>query len=33
VKDNLGSVIIAIVIVSVMPMAVALLRARRTPGT
>jgi membrane-associated protein len=33
VKENLGAVIVAIVIVSVMPMAVALLRARRTPGT
>jgi membrane-associated protein len=33
VKDNLGTVIIAIVVISVMPMAVALLRARRTPGT
>ena len=33
VKDNLGTVIIAIVVISVMPMAVALLRARRSPGT
>jgi membrane-associated protein len=33
VKDNLGTVIIAIVVLSVMPMAVALLRARRSPGT
>jgi membrane-associated protein len=30
VKENLGAVIVAIVIVSVMPMAVAFLRARRT---
>jgi membrane-associated protein len=33
VKENLGAVIVAIVIVSVMPMAVAFLRARRSPGT
>ena len=33
VKDNLGTVIIVIIVVSVMPMAVALLRARRSPGT
>jgi membrane-associated protein len=33
VKENLGAVIVAIVIVSVMPMAVAFLRARRAPGT
>ncbi|HEX9185224.1 MAG TPA: DedA family protein [Burkholderiales bacterium] len=33
VRDNLGTVIIAIVVISVMPMAVALLRARRSPGT
>jgi membrane-associated protein len=33
VKENLGAVIVAIVIVSVMPMAVAFLRARRNPGT
>jgi membrane-associated protein len=33
VKENLGAVIVAIVIVSVMPMALAFLRARRSPGT
>ena len=33
VKENLGAVILAIVVVSVMPMAVAFLRARRSPGT
>ena len=33
VKDNLGTVIIVIVVVSVVPMAVALLRARRGPGS
>jgi membrane-associated protein len=32
VKENLGAVIVAIVIVSVMPMAAALLRARRRPA-
>jgi membrane-associated protein len=32
VKDNLGAVIVAIVILSVMPMAVAYLRARRRPA-
>jgi membrane-associated protein len=33
VKENLGAVIVAIVIVSVMPMALAFLRGRRSPGT
>jgi membrane-associated protein len=32
VKENLGAVIIAIVVLSVMPMAVAFLRARRRPA-
>jgi membrane-associated protein len=32
VKENLGAVIVAIVILSVMPMAVAFLRARRRPA-
>jgi membrane-associated protein len=32
VKDNLGTVIIVIVVISVMPMAVALLRAWRRPA-
>jgi membrane-associated protein len=32
VKENLGAVILVIVVVSVMPMAVALLRARRDPA-
>jgi membrane-associated protein len=32
VKENLGAVIVGIVIVSVMPMALTLLRARRRPA-
>ncbi len=32
VKENLGAVIVAIVILSVMPMAVAFLRARSRPA-
>jgi membrane-associated protein len=32
VKENLGAVILAIVVISVIPMAAALLRARRRPA-